>query len=180
MMKIARRLAILALSCAAASAAQGQSTRITADEFRSRFNLACRSRGLTLRLGDWKPSPAGPDLTADVTATMHVVAERDPQGRLSSVLLLMQLRATLESVAAIVATLAATSYAANPELSDAEREALFEELGFQQEGWGAGGLDGIATRNGLTYRVIHPGGDPLIVALVSWDASSPTSNRFSF
>ncbi len=173
-------LAILALACGLSLAAHGQVARITAEEFRSRFNLASRGHGLTMRLGDWKAGPAGsPDLAAEVTSRIRVIAERDQQGRLSSLLLLMQSPATLESAAEIVATLAATTYAANPELPDADREALFEELGFNQDGWDARGLDGIAIRGGLTYRVIHPGGDGLIVALVSWDVPREPSSRLS-
>ncbi|MGZ6123698.1 MAG: hypothetical protein ACXWLR_02000 [Myxococcales bacterium] len=180
MMKVPKRLAIVAVSCAMSFAAQGQATKLTPDEFRSRFNLVCRDNGLTLRLGEWKPEPPGsPDLAANVNATIHLIAERDREGRLSSLLLLMQSRGTLESVAGIVATLAATTYAVNPELSDADREALFEELGFHQEDWGARGLDGIAVRNGVTYRAILPGGDALIVALVSWDAAPSPSSRLS-
>jgi len=170
-MKLSGSTTMLALACLVSSPVQGQATRLSPDDFRSRFNIELSSHGLRMKLGSWKAdSPRSVALSALVTPDIRVIGQRDQEGRLSSVLFVMQIAKTLESLGQVLATVAATTYAANPELSQQDRELLFRELGFFDEGWAVRGLDGIAVRHGITYRVLHPGSDTLITALVSWNA----------
>ena len=133
----------LILAIVASYPARGQGTRPTPDEFRSSFNGALSDGGLTMRLGAWKAdAPGSLSLTALVTPNIRAFAQLDHFGRLSSVLFVMHTAGTLESVVQIVATVAATTYAANPELPLEDRELLFGELGFHDQGWSTRGLDG--------------------------------------
>ncbi len=161
--------------------AHGEPVRPTPEEFRSGFNDALRERGLTMRMAAWKAEkPGAPSLEAAVTSNIQAFAQLDDARRASSVLLLMHTAGTLESVVQIIAAVAATTYAANPELPQEDRELLFAELGFYDQGWSARGLDGIASRKGRTYRVIHPGGDTLVIALVCWRAGVEPTSPFVF
>lgn len=172
---------LLALVFALPCPARDQAARPTADEFRSAFNRALADWGIEMRLDAWIPGDRDKlDLTALVTPNIRAFAQLDDARRVSSVLLLMHTAGTLESVAQIIAAVAAMTYAANPELVHEDRERLFAELGLYDQGWSAQGLDGIASRKGRIYRVIHPGSDTLVIALVSWDLVTQPANPFVF
>lgn len=174
-------IGMFALAFVVPCPARGQVPRPTPDEFRSAFNGALSDSGLTMRLAAWKlDAPGSLSLTALVTPNIRAFAQIDRVRRLSSVLFVMHTAGTLESVVQIVATVAATTYAANPELALEEREMLFGELGFHDQGWSTRGLDGITFREGLSYRVIHPGSDTLVMALVSWSPGTEPANPFAF
>jgi len=161
-----------------AGPAAAQAERITPDEFRLRINDAFGCRGMKLQLQPWVPSGMGPAvLKAAVTRNIAAIAEMDSDDRLSAVLFVMRTGRTLESVMQVVATLAATTYAGNPELSEADRLGLLDELGLFEQEWGQKGLAGTAVRNGVTYLVVHPGGDPLVIFLVSWPARREPSRE---
>jgi hypothetical protein len=174
-------IGLLALAFVVPCPARGQVARPTPEEFRSGFNRALGDRGLKMKLDAWSPEESDRlCLTAPVTPNIRAFAHLDDARRVSSVLLLMHASGTVESIVQIIAAVAATTYAANPELPQEDRERLFAELGLYDPGWSLRGLDGIALREGRTYRVIHPGGDPLIVALVSWAPGLQPANPFVF
>jgi len=171
----------LALAFMLPGPTRGEALRPTPEQFRSGFNDALSRRGLTMRMAAWKAEkPAAPSVAAEVTSNIQAFAQLDDARGVSSVLLLMHTTGSVESVVQIIAAVAATTYAANPELPQQDRELLFAELGFYDEGWSGRGLDGIASRKGHTYRVIHPGNDTLVIAVVSWNAGVEPTSPFVF
>jgi len=164
--------AAAALTCwMLAGPVAAQPERITPEQFRTRINDALGSRGLKLQLKPWAPAAMGPGvLSSGLTRNISVIAEVDGDDCLSTVLFLMRTGKTMESVTQVVAALTAATYAANPELRDDRRLELLDELGLFERNWVANGLAGTAVRNAVTYLVIHPGGDPLVILLLCWPA----------
>jgi hypothetical protein len=150
---------------------------LCADELRERFNAISSHAGLVVVLGPWQQgSPTATRSTARVAEHIALIADLDGN-RVRSLVALMRSTDDVDSVNQVMETLAATLYAASSGASDAAREDLNEALGLYDEGWGVRGLETVATLHGVTYRIVHPAGDSLVVLIVSFPA--PVAKRES-